>query len=30
MCNYKVALTSIKDVDAELIGWIRSAFDSAG
>lgn len=30
MCNYKVALSSPKEVDAELIGWIRQAYDSAG
>jgi len=30
MCNYKVNLTGVDQVDAELIGWIRIAFDSAG
>jgi hypothetical protein len=30
MCQYKVRLTDPKEVDAELIGWIRRAFDSAG
>jgi hypothetical protein len=30
MCNYKVKLTSPEEVDAELIGWIRTAYDSAG
>jgi len=30
MCQYKVRLSSIDDVDEELIGWIRTAYDSAG
>jgi hypothetical protein len=30
MCQYKVRLTDPKEVDAELVGWIRRAFDSAG
>ncbi len=30
MCNYKVKLTDPKDVDAELVAWIRTAFDAAG
>jgi len=30
MCNYVVRLTDSKEVDAELIGWIRSAYDAAG
>ena len=30
MCNYKVKLTSAAEVDAELIGWIAQAFQSAG
>ena len=30
MCNYIVNLTDAKDVDAELIAWIKSAFESAG
>lgn len=30
MCNYKVKLTSADEVDAELIAWIRTAFDGAG
>jgi hypothetical protein len=30
MCQYKVKLTSASDVDAELLGWIRQAYDSAG
>lgn len=30
MCQYKVKLTDAKEVDKELIDWIRQAYDSAG
>ena len=30
MCNYIVQLTDAKEVDAELIAWIKSAYESAG
>jgi hypothetical protein len=30
MCNYIVCLTHAEEVDAELIAWIKSAFDGAG
>jgi len=30
MCNYKVKLTDARDVDAELIAWIRTAYEAAG
>ena len=30
MCQYKVKLTDAGDVDAELVGWIRTAYDGAG
>ncbi len=30
MCNYKVKLTSPAEVDAELIGWLAQAYQSAG
>jgi hypothetical protein len=30
MCDFKVKLTTDQEVDDELIGWIRQAFDSAG
>lgn len=30
MCQYKVKLTSANEVDTELFGWLRTAFDSAG
>ncbi|MGE3820927.1 MAG: DUF4287 domain-containing protein [Isosphaeraceae bacterium] len=30
MCNYKVKLTDPKDVDAELIDWIKTAYEAAG
>jgi len=30
MCQYKVKLTSASEVDADLVGWLRQAFDAAG
>jgi hypothetical protein len=30
MCQYKVFLTDVKEVDAELKGWIKQAFEAAG
>ena len=30
MCQYKVKLASPSEVDAELVGWIRQAYDAAG
>jgi len=30
MCPFKVELTDAKGVDAELLGWIRAAWDQAG
>lgn len=30
MCNYKVKVTDAGEVDAELIAWIRQAYESAG
>jgi len=30
MCNYKVKLTDPKEVDKELIAWVKMAFASAG
>ncbi|HEX7707178.1 MAG TPA: DUF4287 domain-containing protein [Thermoanaerobaculia bacterium] len=30
MCNYKIKLTDIKEVDKELIDWIRTAYEAAG
>lgn len=30
MCNYVIALTDAKEVDAELISWIQSAYEGAG
>ena len=30
MCNYIVPLTDAKEVDAELVAWLKSAFEQAG
>jgi len=30
MCNYIVALNDAKEVDAELVAWIKSAYEGAG
>jgi hypothetical protein len=30
MCQYKVRIASADEVDAELVGWIRAAYDAAG
>jgi len=30
MCNYIVNLTDAKEVDAELVAWIKSAYEQAG
>ena len=30
MCNYKVKVTNVAEVDAELIAWIKRAYESAG
>ena len=30
MCQYKVRLSDVAEADAELIGWLRAAFDGAG
>jgi len=30
MCNYKVRLSAVAEVDAALIAWIKRAFESAG
>ena len=29
MCNYIVKMTTVEEVDAELIAWIKQAYDSA-
>jgi predicted transport protein len=29
MCNYKVKLTDVREVDPELIAWIRTAYEAA-
>jgi len=30
MCQYKVFISSLDEVDAELIAWLRRAYNSAG
>ena len=30
MCQYKVAVIDVKEIDKELVGWVRRAFDAAG
>jgi len=30
MCNYRIKLTDARDVDAELVAWIRKAYEAAG
>jgi hypothetical protein len=30
MCNYIIKLTDASQVDAELVAWVKSAFESAG
>jgi hypothetical protein len=30
MCNYKVRLGAVGEVDAELLDWMRAAYNSAG
>lgn len=30
MCDFKVRLATVAEVDAELLGWIRRAYDAAG
>jgi hypothetical protein len=30
MCQYKVAVTDAKEVDKQLLSWVRQAYDSAG
>jgi hypothetical protein len=30
MCQYSVRLTKLGEVDAELLGWVRAAYDAAG
>lgn len=30
MCHFKVWLTEMSEVDKELIGWLKQAFDAAG
>ena len=29
MCSHKINITDVKDIDAEVIGWLRQAYDKA-
>ena len=29
MCNYIIQMSAVKDVDAELLAWIKSAYEGA-
>lgn len=30
MCNYKLRLSAVSEVDAEVLRWVRAAYDAAG
>lgn len=30
MCSHKINLTDVKDIDEEVIGWLKMAYDNAG
>jgi hypothetical protein len=30
MCNYRIKVTDVREVDAELVAWIRTAYEAAG
>ena len=30
MCNYKVRLSALSEMDGEVLGWVRAAYDTAG
>jgi hypothetical protein len=30
MCSHKINLTDVKDIDTEVIGWLKLAYDNAG
>ena len=30
MCQYRVSLTDVSEVDQEVMGWVRSAYEGAG
>jgi predicted transport protein len=30
MCSHKISLTDLAEIDAEVVGWIRQAFEKAG
>lgn len=30
MCSHKINISDVKDIDAEIINWIKTAYDNAG
>ncbi|MDB5208700.1 MAG: Phosphoribosylformylglycinamidine synthase, partial [Flavisolibacter sp.] len=30
MCSHKINLADIKDIDKEVIEWLKAAYDNAG
>jgi hypothetical protein len=30
MCSHKINITDINDLDKEVFGWIKTAYDGAG
>ncbi len=30
MCSHKINLSDISDIDREIIGWLKTAYDNAG
>jgi len=30
MCSHKINLSDISDIDKEIIGWLKTAYDNAG
>jgi hypothetical protein len=30
MCSHKINIADISEIDKEIIGWIKAAYDNAG